>query len=204
MLRCHDFLSCVVDGHESRRVDLPSGRGATAIGCRFRAAVPVGLPTGVTVRAASAAHPSGEREPRQEASAPAGRALQRQRPAECLDPVCKAAQPAALFVGPADAVIEHLDRERLPVGPQVGSQPWTRRRACTCSPVPRRRRSRRPPRPAREVADRTSVCRSMRDARTEGKRFEGLHQAALGEHGRVQTAGELPDLLEARGQLVDG
>src|SRR4029453_18349006 len=42
------------------------------------------------------------------------------------------------------------------------------------------------------------------NAGAQRERFKRLHQAALGEHGRMQTARELPDLFETGGELVDG
>src|SRR5919106_5697528 len=58
-----------------------------------------------------------ERDPREQAGAPAGGALQGERSAECLDAVGQSAETAALQVRPAATVVDDLDDE----GPVVRS-----------------------------------------------------------------------------------
>ena len=115
--------------------------------------------------------------------------------AERRDPVGEPAQPAAVERRPAAAVVADLDDERAvrprSPRPRRGSPP---RRGGRRSSAPRRRRSRRRPRPASGSGPR-GLRRSwpatlLRLARPAQRRVE----AALGQHRGVDAARELAQL----------
>ena len=70
------------------------------------------------------------------------------------------------------------------------------------SSAPRRRRSRRPPRPARAAARSARSSTSTGSGARAGQRAQRRLEPAVGEHGRVDAAGELAQLGERLVELL--
>ena len=104
-------------------------------------------------------------------------------------------RPIPPRVGAADAVVEHLDHEPVAAGTRRSARRGWRARAWRRWSAPRRRRSRRSPRVRAGAVRQVDVDRHRdRAARREGG--DGGVQAAVGQHRRVDAAGEVAQLDE--------
>lgn len=138
----------------------------------------------------------------EEPGATPGGAVEVEGSAESLDPVGESAQPTAVKVGTADAVVEDLDNKtgRVMVGthhePSCSGVFVTVRQPFGDDVVGRGLKLLGQSRPNVDA-------QVDGHGRAYGQRFESLGQPAFGQHCWVESVGELADLLQAGGELVD-